>query len=130
MHPSSGGLKVQLHDGSEHQVPGFYFENHDSEGDGPESLHAFIHGCLGEQFTNAADVLLRKKACTAMRCSDLLLDLLTAQISVSVSSSTTPRDCIDCSRLPAEKINTLKVCWGMTHGTVHGHDMQPKRARQ
>ncbi|CAE7357833.1 xacA [Symbiodinium sp. CCMP2592] len=61
MHPSSGGLKVQLHDGSEHHVPGFYFENYDSEGDGPESLHAFIHGCLGEQFTNAADVLLGKK---------------------------------------------------------------------
>ena len=90
--------------------------------------HLFLG--LGEPFTNAADVLLGKKACTAMRCSDLLLDLLTAQISVSVSSSTTPQDCIDCSRLPAEKINTLKVCWGMTHGTVHGHNMQLKRARQ
>ena len=99
-----------------HHLSGFYFENYDSEGDGPESLHAFIRGCqplgksgpknvavlrgqlvktylllgLGEQFTNAADVLLGKKACAAMHCHDLLLDMLTVQILVPVSSSAIP----------------------------------------
>ena len=27
-------------------LKGFYFENYQAEGDGPESLHAFLKGCL------------------------------------------------------------------------------------
>ncbi|CAJ1419317.1 unnamed protein product, partial [Effrenium voratum] len=55
LHPESGGLKLQRHNGTELNLPGFYFENYEAEGDGPESLHAFIKGCNGEPFVNAAD---------------------------------------------------------------------------
>ena len=87
---------------------------------------------LGEQFTNAADVLLGKKACAAMHCHDLLLDMLTVQILVPVSSSAIPVIVLtvqDCLQKKKKLLKSSGAFWGMKRGTVHGHDMQLKQAR-
>merc|ERR1711879_592833 len=46
-YPTSGDLRLLRHDEKNQKFPGFYFENTAKEGDGPESLHAFISSCLG-----------------------------------------------------------------------------------
>ena len=40
---------------SEQGLPGFEFENTDTDGDGPESLCAFLDACLGEPYFPGAD---------------------------------------------------------------------------
>ena len=60
-HPESGELRLERYDGTDLHLPGFYFENYQAEGDGPESLHAFLKGCYGDKFLNAADALIGRK---------------------------------------------------------------------
>lgn len=60
-HPESGELRLERYDGTEVHLPGFYFENYQADGDGPESLQAFLKGCSGEKFLNAADALIGRK---------------------------------------------------------------------
>lgn len=57
----SGDLVLTRHDGRNQRMPGFHFENTSKEGTGPESLQAFIDGCLGNEFFNAADVTIGVK---------------------------------------------------------------------
>merc|ERR1712151_1197699 len=51
----SGELVLWRHDMKKEVFPGFFFENYQAEGDGPESLKAFIGGCVGNEFFNGAD---------------------------------------------------------------------------
>jgi len=37
-----------------------------TDGDGPESLHAFIDGCQGNSFVNASDAILGVKVVQAL----------------------------------------------------------------
>lgn len=47
---ASGSLELSTRDGTRRRVAeGFLFENYEAEGDGPESLHAFIDACRGGQ---------------------------------------------------------------------------------
>ncbi|CAK9023619.1 unnamed protein product [Durusdinium trenchii] len=61
-HPESGGLRLELFDGTDQHLPGFYFENYQAEGDGPESLQVFLSGCTGTKILNAADAMIGRKA--------------------------------------------------------------------
>ena len=48
--PDSGSLEFRKKDGSQQVFPGgFLFENYEEDGYGPESLRAFVDGCLGDQ---------------------------------------------------------------------------------
>eukprot|EP00746_Dinoflagellata_sp_MGD_P040119 gnl/MRDRNA2_/MRDRNA2_19681_c0_seq1.p1 gnl/MRDRNA2_/MRDRNA2_19681_c0~~gnl/MRDRNA2_/MRDRNA2_19681_c0_seq1.p1 ORF type:complete len:340 (+),score=69.06 gnl/MRDRNA2_/MRDRNA2_19681_c0_seq1:57-1076(+) len=58
---ASGSLELMRHDGKNQSFPGFDFENTSQEGDGPESLKAFIGACLGRPFFNAADAAVGLK---------------------------------------------------------------------
>ena len=60
--PESGALALQRHDGREQTFPGFYYENLQEDGYGPESLQAFISGCRGGPFFNAADATVGLRA--------------------------------------------------------------------
>jgi hypothetical protein len=62
--PSSGGLSLRRRDGHQQQQQqhqqtplegGFLFENYDPEGEGPESVCAFIDACLGRDYYTGAD---------------------------------------------------------------------------
>jgi len=63
--PASGALSLRRRDGKishQHQAAvseaageGFLFENYEPSGEGPESLHAFIHACLEREYYNGAD---------------------------------------------------------------------------
>mmetsp|Transcript_57685 Transcript_57685/g.137225 ORF Transcript_57685/g.137225 Transcript_57685/m.137225 type:complete len:375 (-) Transcript_57685:43-1167(-) len=54
MFPESGKLVVTRSDGKEQVFPGFYFEEYQAEGDGPNALKSFIGGILGKPFFNGA----------------------------------------------------------------------------
>ena len=41
--------------GAHERHEGFHFENYDADSDGPESMHAFICACLGEEYYVGAD---------------------------------------------------------------------------
>eukprot|EP00929_Paragymnodinium_shiwhaense_P083062 TRINITY_DN44101_c0_g1_i1.p1 TRINITY_DN44101_c0_g1~~TRINITY_DN44101_c0_g1_i1.p1 ORF type:complete len:632 (+),score=86.76 TRINITY_DN44101_c0_g1_i1:164-2059(+) len=56
--PSSGDLVIQRHDLKNQRFPGFLFENYDAEGNGPESLRAFLGACVGRDVWNGADAAL------------------------------------------------------------------------
>eukprot|EP00931_Biecheleriopsis_adriatica_P113830 TRINITY_DN8905_c0_g2_i1.p1 TRINITY_DN8905_c0_g2~~TRINITY_DN8905_c0_g2_i1.p1 ORF type:complete len:392 (-),score=80.09 TRINITY_DN8905_c0_g2_i1:322-1446(-) len=60
--PSSGALILKRHDQKDQHFPGFYFENYEAEGPGPESLQKFIGGCIGKPFFNGADATIGLKA--------------------------------------------------------------------
>lgn len=62
MDPASGDLVLRRHDGKHQKFPGFYFENYEAEGDGPESLKAFIAGCVGKPFFLGADAEIGLKS--------------------------------------------------------------------
>jgi len=51
----ASGLVFRRHDGDEEYHPGFYFENYDAGGNGPESLLAFVDGCRGAPYFNGCD---------------------------------------------------------------------------
>ena len=54
--PGAGGsLELRRFDGRTVVVPGFEFENTDMDGDGPESLQAFLHACQGRPYFAGAD---------------------------------------------------------------------------
>jgi len=56
--PESGELVMRRNDGREQISKGFEFENYDQhaqDGTGPESIHAFVAACRGEQYYNGAD---------------------------------------------------------------------------
>ena len=52
---SAGQLSLGRFDGRTETYPGFEFENTDMDGDGPESLCAFLDACLGEPYFPGAD---------------------------------------------------------------------------
>lgn len=60
--PASGGLELHRHDGRSLNFPGFCYENLEPTGSGPESLQAFIGGCLGRPFFNAVDATVGLRA--------------------------------------------------------------------
>mmetsp|Transcript_134447 Transcript_134447/g.287640 ORF Transcript_134447/g.287640 Transcript_134447/m.287640 type:complete len:381 (-) Transcript_134447:339-1481(-) len=60
--PDSGGLVMQRHDGNHQNFPGFLFEDYSFDGDGPESLKAFIGGCVGKPFFLGADATIGMRA--------------------------------------------------------------------
>eukprot|EP00814_Leptocylindrus_danicus_P013456 CAMPEP_0116011052 /NCGR_PEP_ID=MMETSP0321-20121206/4350_1 /TAXON_ID=163516 /ORGANISM="Leptocylindrus danicus var. danicus, Strain B650" /LENGTH=390 /DNA_ID=CAMNT_0003480235 /DNA_START=643 /DNA_END=1815 /DNA_ORIENTATION=+ len=60
----SGSLQFRREDGSVEEIApedGFKFENIDQEGNGPESLQAFIDACLGKEFFQGADCAIGLK---------------------------------------------------------------------
>lgn len=59
---SSGSIVLTRHDGADQEIPGFDFENYELDSEGPESLKAFIAGCLGKPVFNAADASVALKA--------------------------------------------------------------------
>merc|ERR1712129_359013 len=89
--PSSGDLVFMRHDGQSQTNAGFYFENTSQDGDGPESLQAFIEGCLGRQFFNAADAEVGKKVVQTIHL--LYKSARSGHLEI-VTSSSAP----DCSR--------------------------------
>jgi len=48
------GLVLQRHDDKNQTFPGFEFENFEKDGNGPESVQAFVAACLGRPVFNAA----------------------------------------------------------------------------
>jgi len=61
---TSGQLEIRNPDGSKSAIAqdlGFHFENTVSEGNGPESLKAFLDACRDEDFAIGADSLLGLK---------------------------------------------------------------------
>lgn len=60
------GISISLFNGQQTHIPGFEFENTDPEGDGPESLQAFLDACLGQPFHAGADAVVGLKAVAAI----------------------------------------------------------------
>jgi predicted dehydrogenase len=52
---SSGRLSLRRRDGANQTVEGFLFENYEPNGEGPESVDAFIRACLGDDYFVGAD---------------------------------------------------------------------------
>merc|ERR1712187_708817 len=65
--PSSGDLVITRHDGRNEMHKGFYFENTTQDGDGPESLQAFVSACVEKPFFNAADAHVGLKVVKAIQ---------------------------------------------------------------
>lgn len=61
-HPSSGNLVLKRHDGNHQKFDGFHFEQYGADGDGPDSLQAFITGCIGKPVFNGASVTVGLKS--------------------------------------------------------------------
>jgi len=57
-----GQLELVRFDGQNEVISGFEFENTDVEGDGPESLQAFIDACAGVEYFSGADAEIGLKA--------------------------------------------------------------------
>eukprot|EP01047_Picozoa_sp_COSAG01_P076234 COSAG01_NODE_13324_length_1601_cov_1.193742_1_plen_194_part_00 len=59
---ANGGLSLSRFDGRVEAHPGFEFENTDMDGDGPESLQAFLDACRRQPYFPGADALVGLKA--------------------------------------------------------------------